>query len=304
MKGISALLLFAASLVAAPFASNPPNAHEFALPSRVPLWPDGAPDAKANTPLDQPDITVYPIGGSQKTNSAVIVFPGGGYVNLAVDHEGVQIASWLNSYGVTAFVVRYRLGPQYHHPVELGDAQRAVRWVRAHAGDYGFDPHQIGVWGFSAGGHLASSVGTHFDAGKPDPSDPIDRQSCRPDFLILAYPVITFQEPYLHRGSRDSLLGKNADPELVRSLSNELQVTKDTPPTFLFHTSDDAVVPVQNSLMFYEALRAAHVDAEMHIFEHGPHGVGLARDKPELSQWPDLLAHWLRARGLLNPHRP
>jgi acetyl esterase/lipase len=273
------------------------NTHEFALPSRVLLWPNGAPQAQGDSPLDKPDLAVYPISGGQKVRTGVIVFPGGGYQNLAVDHEGVQVAAWLNSYGITAFVVRYRLGPKYHYPVELEDGQRAVRWARAHATDYGIDPHHIGVWGFSAGGHMASSVGTHFDAGKPASADPIERESSRPDFEILAYPVITFEEPYLHRGSRDNLLGKSPSPELVRLTSNELQVTKDTPPTFLFHTSDDPVVPVQNSLLFYQALRAAGVDAEMHIFEHGHHGVGLARDVPSLSSWPDLLATWLKEQG-------
>jgi acetyl esterase/lipase len=228
----------------------------------------------------------------------VIVFPGGGYVNLAIDHEGSQIAAWLNSYGIPAFVLRYRLGPKYHHPIELGDAQRAIRYVRAHASEYGIDPHRIGVWGFSAGGHLASSTGTHFDNGKPDSGDPIERESSRPDFMILAYPVITFKEPFLHRGSRDALLGHNPDPALIDLLSNETQVTKETPPAFLFHTSDDAVVPVQNSIEFYLAMRAAGVPAEMHIFQHGHHGVGLARDNPDLSIWPDLLAKWLKERGL------
>jgi acetyl esterase/lipase len=273
------------------------NTHDFSLPVRLLLWPGGAPDAQGNSPLDQPDLTVYPIGGAQKVKTGVVVLPGGGYTNLAVDHEGVQIAAWLNSYGITAFVLRYRLGPKYHYPVELEDAQRAVRWARSHAADYGIDAHRIGVWGFSAGGHLAALTGTKFNSTQKDSQDPIDHESARPDFLILAYPVITFEEPYLHRGSRTNLIGPSPDPESVRLTSNELHVTKDTPPTFLFHTSDDAVVPVQNSLLFYQALRAAGVDAEMHIFEHGKHGVGLARNIPELSAWPTLLASWLQAHG-------
>jgi acetyl esterase/lipase len=263
------------------------------LPQRVPLWPDGAPNALGNAEEDQPSLTIYPIGGPQKVSTAVIVFPGGSYMHLAIDHEGSQIATWLNSYGITAFVLRYRLGPRYHHPIELGDAQRAIRWVRARAKDYGVDPNRIGIWGFSAGGHLAATAGTHFDAGKPDSADVSEQQSSRPDFMILSYPVITFQEPFLHRGSRDSLLGKTPDPGLVDLLSNELRVTKDTPPTFLFHTSNDPVVPVQNSVNFYLALIRAGVPAEMHIFESGPHGVGLARNLPALSGWPDLLAAWL-----------
>lgn len=268
------------------------------LPHTILLWPDGAPGAHGDTDSDKPALTIYTIGGDQKVPTGVLVFPGGGYVNLAIDHEGQQIAAWLNSYGISAFVLRYRLGPKYHHPVELGDAQRAIRYVRTHAAEFGIDSHRIGVWGFSAGGHLASSTGTHFDNGNTNTSDPIERQSCRPDFMILAYPVITFEEPYLHRGSRDSLLGSNPDPAVKGLLSNERQVTKQTPPTFLFHTSDDDVVPVQNSLLFYEALRSAGIPAEMHIYEHGEHGVGLARNNPELASWPDLLAEWLHHRGL------
>ncbi|MBV9084780.1 MAG: alpha/beta hydrolase [Acidobacteriaceae bacterium] len=282
---------------AAVFAQAP-TTYQIALPQRILLWPGGAPGAQGDTEADTPSLTIYPINGAQKLPTAVIVFPGGGYVHLAMDHEGAQVAAWLNSYGMTAFVLRYRLGPKYHHPVELGDAQRAIRYVRAHAADYKVDPHRIGVWGFSAGGHLASSTGTHFDSGKPDSNDPIERENSRPDFMILAYPVITFKEPFLHRGSRDALLGKNPDPALIQSLSSELAVTKDTPPAFLFHTSDDATVPVQNSVQFYLALRAANVPAEMHIFQHGRHGVGLARDNPDLSVWPDLLARWLKERGL------
>jgi acetyl esterase/lipase len=268
------------------------------LPQTIFLWPDGAPGAQGATDSDKPALTIYRIGGDQKVATGVLVFPGGGYVDLAIDHEGQQIAAWLNSYGISAFVLRYRLGPKYQHPVELGDAQRAIRYVRAHAAEFGIDPHRIGVWGFSAGGHLASSTGTHFDSGNTNSNDPIERQSCRPDFMILAYPVITFEEPYLHRGSRDSLLGSKPDPALISLLSNERQVTKQTPPAFLFHTSDDEVVPVQNSLLFYGALRTAGVPAEMHIYEHGGHGVGLARDNPELASWPDLLARWLQRRGL------
>ena len=272
--------------------------YQIPLSERVTLWPHGAPGAQGTAEEDTPTLTIYPIGGPQKVKTGVVVFPGGGYVHLAMDHEGSQIAAWLNSYGITAFVLRYRLGPKYHHPIEIGDGQRAIRYARSRAKDFGIDPQHIGVWGFSAGGHLASSVGTHFDSGKADAADPIDRISSRPDFLILAYPVITFKEPFLHRGSRDALLGSNPSQQLIDLLSNETQVTADTPPTFLFHTSDDAVVPVQNSLNFYAALRAAKVPAEMHIFEHGPHGVGLARDKPSLSSWPDLLAGWLKERGL------
>jgi len=268
------------------------------LPYTVLLWPEGAPGAQGNEEVDKPALTVYPVAGRQKVPTGVVVFPGGGYTHLAMDHEGQQVAGWLNSYGITAFVLRYRLGPKYHHPIEMQDGQRAVRWVRAHATEFGIDPHRIGVWGFSAGGHLASTVGTHFDEGNTASSDPVERESSRPDFLILAYPVITFEEPYVHRGSRNALLGPNPSPDLIQLLSNERHVTPQTPPTFLFHTSDDPVVPVQNSIDFYLALRAAGVPAEMHLYQHGPHGVGLARNDPELASWPDLLAAWLKARGL------
>lgn len=268
------------------------------LPHTVLLWPNGAPGAKGDTDADKPALTIFPVHGDHKVSTGVLVFPGGGYQHLAMDHEGYQIAAWLNSYGIPAFVLRYRLGPEYHHPIEIGDAQRAIRYVRAHAAEMGIDAHRIGVWGFSAGGHLAASTGTHFDNGKPSSSDPIERESSRPDFMILAYPVITMEEPYVHHGSRKALLGDNPDQALVDLMSNERQVTKDTPPTFLFATSDDPVVPVQNSVQFYLALRAAQVPAEMHIYEHGPHGVGLARNNPDLSSWPVLLAHWLKEREL------
>lgn len=264
----------------------------------MPLWPNGAPGAQGTADIDIPTLTAYP-ASQNKVPTSVIVFPGGGYMHLSMEHEGSEIAEWLNGLGVFAFVLKYRLGPKYHHPIELGDAQRAIRYVRAHAADYGINPQRIGIWGFSAGGHLASSAGTHFDAGNAGSSDPIERQSSRPDFMILAYPVITFHEPYLHRGSRNALLGKDPDPALVNLLSNEDHVTKDTPPAFLFHTSDDPVVPVQNSIFFYLALRKAQVPAEMHIYEHGPHGVGLAKNMPELSTWPMLLANWLKLRGLI-----
>jgi acetyl esterase/lipase len=183
--------------------------------------------------------------------------------------------------------------------VELGDAQRAIRTVRSKAAEYRLMPDRIGIMGFSAGGHLASTAGTHFDAGTPGAADPIDRVSSRPDFMVLGYPVISFGE-FTHQGSRRSLLGDNPDPKLVESLSNETQVTPQTPPTFLFHTTNDNAVPVENSVMFYAALHKAGVPAELHIYERGPHGVGLAPTDEALSSWPARLADWLRVHGLLN----
>jgi acetyl esterase/lipase len=260
------------------------------------LWPNGAPGALGNEEADRPSLTIQ-LPQSNGAHSGVVVCPGGGYGMLAVDHEGRQIAQWLNARGVAAFVLRYRLGPKYHHPVELGDAQRALRFVRVHAADYGIAGDKIGIWGFSAGGHLASTAGTHFDGGNADATDPIDRVSSRPDFMILAYPVISFTTPYTHRGSLRNLLGDNPDPKLVASLSNETQVTPETPPAFLFHTSTDAGVPAENSVLFYLALRKAGVPAEMHIYERGEHGVGLAPSDPILSSWPRRLEEWMRLHG-------
>jgi acetyl esterase/lipase len=215
-----------------------------------------------------------------------------------MDHEGVQIAAWLNNLGISAYVLKYRLGPKYHYPIELWDAQRAIRYVRSHAVDFGIHPDRIGIWGFSAGGHLASTVATHF-ASSDGEADPIDRQSDRPDFAILSYPVITMLEPYVHLGSRRNLLGDKPDPALVQLLSNELQVTTRTPPTFLFHTTEDQVVPVENSVNYYLALRKAGVPVEMHIYQKGKHGVGLAAADPILRAWPGQLAAWLRLQGFL-----
>jgi acetyl esterase/lipase len=264
------------------------------------LWPNGAPGALGTADTDKPSITPYLVPEGRGTGTAVVICPGGGYQHLALDHEGAQVAQWLNSIGVAAFVLQYRLGPRYHHPIELGDAQRAIRTVRAKAAQYRVLPDRIGIMGFSAGGHLASTAETHFDAGNPNARDAIDRVSSRPDFAVLAYPVITLTTPQTHNGSRDNLLGPNPDPKLVESLSNELQVTATTPPTFLFHTTTDPVVPVENSVLFYLALRKAGVPAEMHIYAQGPHGVGLAATDEALSTWPARLADWLRVRGLLN----
>lgn len=262
------------------------------------LWSNGAPGAKGNTDIDKPSLTIYSVSGANKVETGVVVCPGGGYVHLAMDHEGRQIAEWLNKLGISAFVLKYRLGPKYHYPVELWDLQRAIRYVRAHAREYGIRTDQIGIWGFSAGGHLASTAGTHFDKGDPNGADAIDKESSRPDFMILAYPVITMMDPYVHHGSLHALLGEKPDPELVRSLSNETQVTPETPPTFLFATANDNVVPVENSVQFDEALNKAGVPAEMHIYLKGPHGVGLAQNDPVLRTWPDRLADWLKVQGL------
>ncbi len=263
------------------------------------LWPGGAPGALGTDDADKPSLTFYLPAPASAVASGVVVCPGGGYGMLAMSYEGREIAEWLNSIGVAGFVLKYRLGPKYHHPIELGDAQRAIRLVRSRAREFGIAPDRIGIWGFSAGGHLASTAATHFDAGKPDAADPVERAGSRPDFAILAYPVISMKEPYAHAGSRRNLLGDNPDPKLLELLSNETQVTAETPPTFLFHTEDDDVVPVENSILFFEAMKKAGVPGELHVFEHGPHGVGLAQTHAALSIWPTLLANWLRTRGLL-----
>lgn len=213
------------------------------------LWPEGAPGALGTEESDKPSLTSYVVAQGSGTGTAVVVCPGGGYGRLAMDHEGDQVARWLNSIGVTAFVLTYRLGPKYHHPIELGDAQRAIRTVRYKAAEYRLLPNRIGIMGFSAGGHLASTAGTHFDAGNTGAADPIERMGSRPDFLVLGYPVISLLPPYVHKGSLRNLLGDQPDPKLVENLSNELQVTAQTPPTFLFHTTEDAGVPVENSVL-------------------------------------------------------
>jgi acetyl esterase/lipase len=263
------------------------------------LWPTGAPGAQGDGDIDKPTLTVFLPVAANPTKSGVVVAPGGGYTHLSMDKEGFAVARWLNERGVAAFVLQYRLGPKYHHPVELEDAQRAIRTVRAHAAEYGVATDHVGMWGFSAGGHLTATAGTKFDAGKADASDAIEQQGSRPDFLVLAYPVITFKEPDLHRGSLKFLLGETPDPALVDELSAETQVTKETPPTFLFATADDKTVPVINSVMFYSALVKAGVPVEMHLFQHGAHGAGLAPTNPQLSDWPDLLAKWMRERGYM-----
>ena len=264
----------------------------------IPLWKDGAPGAQGKEPADIPTITVYPaqIPARGPRTAAIVVCPGGGYGGLAA-HEAEPIAQWLNSIGVTGVVLRYRLGPKYHHPVELQDAQRAIRTVRARAAEFNVDPDRVGILGFSAGGHLAATASTQFDKGNPDATDPIDRLSSRPDVSVLVYPVITMTDPHAHAGSRRNLLGDNPPAELVEAMSAEKRVTKDTPPAFIFHTADDQPVPVENALMYAGALRRNGVPFELHVYEKGRHGVGLAKDDPVLGTWPARCADWLRTKG-------
>ena len=246
-------------------------------PPVVRLWEDRAPGALGDEADDIPTLTVYlpttaRVAGRQTT--AVIISPGGSYRSLSMIKEGREPAEYLNSLGIAAFVLKYRLGPRYHHPVQLGDAQRAIRLVRARAAEWGIAPNRIGIFGFSAGGHLASTASTWFDNGRADAADPIERAGSRPDFAILAYPVISFVEPWTHQGSKTNLLGDAPDPALARSLSSETRVTAATPPTFIYQTNADVTVPAENSAAYFLALRKAGVAAELHVFKDGAHGTG------------------------------
>jgi acetyl esterase/lipase len=259
----------------------------------IPLWPDGAPGALGNSTNDIPTLTPYVPDGTNATGAAMVICPGGGYAHLAA-HEGNDYALWLNQHGITGFVLKYRLGPRYHHPAMLNDAARAVRWVRAHAGEYQIDVHRVGIMGSSAGGHLAATLLTHFDAGNTNSTDTVERQSSRPDVGILCYPVISMGE-FTHQGSRENLLGKNPSPDLVKQLSNELQVTTHTPPCFLWTTFEDRTVPMENTLLFAAALRQNHVPFALHVYEKGGHGMGL-KDQPPFAHphpWANDCLFWL-----------
>ena len=292
MVGTFVTAVFGQATPGSPDAEPTPNG------TVIPLWPGGAPGAQGGEDIDKPTLEIFLPAAGNPTRTGVVIAPGGGYAHLSMQKEGEDVARWLNERGVAGFVLKYRLGPKYHHPVELGDAQRALRMVRSRAAEFGLANDHIGMWGFSAGGHLTASAGTHFDAGNTAAADPIDRQGSRPDFLVLAYPVITLEDPYAHAGSRKYLLGDTPNPELVSAMSLEKDVTAQTPPTFLFTTTDDKTVPVMNSVLFYSALIKAGVPAEMHIFQHGAHGAGLAPANPDLRVWPDLLIKWMRERGL------
>lgn len=274
------------------------------MPPAIDLWPQGVPGALGHGPTDIPRMYAF-LPKKRSTSTGVLVIPGGGYQHVAMGHEGVQIAAWLNLQGVAAFVLDYRVAP-YRYPAEIEDGQRAMRIIRAHATEYGVDPHRIGVWGFSAGGHLASTLGTHCDADTvpvPHP-DAIDAESCKPDFMVLAYPVISMELPGTHPGSRMNLLGPNPDPALVHRYSNQFAVTDETPGTFLFATTNDPLVPVTNSLDFYHALIGHHRPAELHLYDYSNHGCGLCGSIIPLSTWPELLRNWLVQRGWIPSTAP
>jgi len=265
------------------------------------LWPEGAPGALGNEDADAPTLTPYFAPAEKATGAAVIICPGGGYHHLA-DAHGQPVAEWLNSIGVAGFVLKYR-HLRYKHPAPWQDAARAIRTVRANAADWDLDPKRIGIMGFSAGGHLATMTGTHFDAGRPDADDPIERVGSRPDLMILSVAVITMRPPHAHSGSVRNLLGEDPDPELVAFCSTDEQVTEQTPPTFIVDTFSDRGVPVENSLRFAAALRKAGVPCEMHIYEQGPHNFLVAEGETRriLDTWWAHCADWLRMRGFAAP---
>ncbi len=267
-----------------------------------PLWTGDAPGALGKEAKDVPSLTPYFAPLEKATKASVVICPGGGYASLA-PHEGFQYAIWLNEQGIAGFVLKYRLGSGgYRHPAMLQDVQRAIRHVRANAAKWGLDPGRIAVMGSSAGGHLASTALTHFDAGDPAAADPVDRVSSRPDLGILCYPVITMG-PNTHGGSKNYLLGSNPDSALVELLSNEKQVTKDTPPVFIFHTFEDAAVKVENTLDFAAALRRHGVPFSLHIYPKGAHGMGLGGaqwDPDNRHPWTSECARWLKEQGYGN----
>lgn len=270
-------------------------------PAEIPLWPGGAPGAHGVTVDDIPSVTPYLPEPGKETGAAIVICPGGGYSGLSMDKEGRQYAQWLSGHGITAFVLRYRLGSHgYHHPIMLNDGARAIRYVRTNAAQWKVDPHRIGMMGSSAGGHLTATVMTHFDVGQPLSADPIEKVSSRPDFGILCYAVIPMAGPETHGGSRTNLLGANPSSELMELLSAERQVTADTPPCFIWHTWEDQAVKVENALGFAAALRAHGVHFDLHIYEKGPHGMGLnsnAQDPARFHPWSDDCLYWLQAHG-------
>jgi acetyl esterase/lipase len=270
-----------------------------AAPIVVSLWNGPAPQNLGTTPTDIPTLTVFLPEKAGRAMPAIVIFPGGGYEMLAFDHEGINEAKWFQERGVAAFILTYRLPKNgYRHPVPLLDAQRAVRLVRSGAAHWNIDPAKIAIMGFSAGGHLASTLDTHFDAGSPQAADPVDKQSCRPDFAVLGYPVVSMKDGVTHQGSKEKLLGPNPDPKLVANLSNETQVTPQTPPTLLIHAVDDGAVPIENSRLMYAALQKAGVPSALHEYPQGGHGFGYG-NTPDNSPpgWLDKVYAWLMSQG-------
>lgn len=273
-----------------------------ASPIRLTLW-DNTPNVVAGADTDAdptiPTIDVYQPPRATATTAAVLVLPGGGYTHLSTVREGSDVAQMLVSHNITAIVLRYRHAPRYKYPVPIDDGMRAVRLVRSKAADWGIDPNRIGVMGFSAGGHLAATVSTLFDGGNATSTDKVEQMSSRPDFAVLVYPVITFTDPVAtHVGSRDALVGK--DQTLWTKLSAELNVTRQTPPVFIVHSSADKTVPPQNSISFYLACLKAGVPVQLLIFDHGGHGFGLGPDN-DIKNWPDMVVQWMASNKWIPP---
>lgn len=262
------------------------------------LWEGDAPNANGKEAIDIPTLTPFLAPKDKATGAAIVVLPGGGYRNLSDVKEGSAVAEYLNSIGISAFVLKYRLGPKYGQPNQLLDASRAMRMVRGRAAQWGIDANRIGILGFSAGGHLASTMATHFESGNPSATEELEKVSSRPDLQILIYPVITMGE-FTHKGSKQNLLGDNPSEELIKKYSNELQITKETPAAFIVHGLDDKTVPVENSLQYVQSLRKNGVPFEFHLYEHGPHGFGLGGTDPILSTWKDRLTAWLVLRNFV-----
>jgi len=270
----------------------------------VPLWDGPAPHSNGSAEIDIPALYVYLPRNAPTPTPALLVSPGGGYQGIAIDHEGHAIGRWFNEKGVAAFVLRYRLPANgYRHPVPLLDIQRAMRLIRSRAAEWKLNPAKLGAMGFSAGGHLTSTLDTHFDAGNPQAGDPVDRQSCRPEYAVLVYPVITLQEAFTHEGSKTNLLGPNPDPGLVKSLSNETQVTPQTPPTLLVHAADDDGVPIAHSQIMFAALQKAGVSSALHDYPVGGHGFGHGPNEynnREPAGWLDKVYDWIKAHGYVS----
>jgi acetyl esterase/lipase len=293
LLGTIGLTVWAQNQILPLWEEDPPNYRET---GEVTIWDTS--DIVRIRLVQKPDLAVFLPSAKNATGEAVVICPGGGYQILAYDWEGSDIARWFSARGIAAFVLKYRLpGARNNivpHQSPLLDARRALRLVRYHAEAWNIDPEKVGIMGFSAGGHLASTLSTHFDQGDPGSSDPVDRISCRPDFSVLIYPVISFSGEFIHTGSRVALLGEDPEQELVTYYSNELQVNADTPPAILIHSYDDSGVPPENSLAYYQALRKYQVPAELHLYPYGGHGYSLAIGKGYLATWPDRVLDWIR----------
>ena len=274
------------------------------------MWSAGAPNHNG---MDEPEekydgvrvrnvseaeMYVYLPAKEINTGAAVVICPGGGYRIEAMDHEGYEMAEWLKTKGIAGIVLKYRL-PYGHHEIPSGDARHAMRIVRKNAKEWGINPDKIGIAGSSAGGHLASTVGTVFDSGDKNSSNPVEQLSCRPDFMLLLYPVISFSEEIGHMGSRKNLIGETNDWKLAKQYSNELNVSANTPPTFLVLADDDKTVMPQNSIVFYSKLKEYNVPAEIHIFQLGGHGFGMTKKNLPVDQWPNLFYSWLKPRSIV-----